>query len=734
MSQLSSGVNIEEEAPRVRAIQGSSTSTLGAVGITERGPFEATLVTSFEDYRASYGGHILAGDLSHAVQGFFDNGGQAAYIKRVVHHTDVASAASKTSAAATVPVLSAATAATAGAVTGTVVGPWALSASGLTLLVAVNGGAAATATFTGVAATRLSTTGPYVLSNGMTLTLAFDGGSVQTVTFSTAQFVSIGAATPAEVAAVINASVTGGSASVDTNAVRLTSDRKGTGSGVNVTGGTANTPLTFTTGNVAGSGNVSNLAAVTVAEVETIVELAVAGCAVTSASGAVRITSNTTGPASSIAVSAASTLDTVFGIDNATHSGTTGAAVTCITANAKTDGSFGNDLSVIVEAPTSGEATEFNLVVEDDGVVVESWSNLSVTATATNYHVTVLNSATTGSNYISTAEVVASLAPAAATYGPMTGGSDGLTSLADTDFVGSSVSKTGMRGFDTVDGIGMLICPDRITATVQVAMLAYAETTRKGSMYCILDCPAGYTVAQMKTYQTATAGLLNLSEFGEINYPQMKVLNPDTTVFGNDASIVVPTSGHIAGMNARMDAASQGGVYKAAAGTESGVIAGCIGFENDYMQEEANRDVLYPVRVNPLRSVGGIKCKDGVRNLKGTGNFPSAPERRGVIFIEQSVKSGLEFARFRNNDEQLRAEVDRTITSFLNTQMKVGAFRTKVPSTAYFVDVSDKLNPASVVFAGKLFVRMGLATQKPAEFITVLVSQDTRSLEQGLSA
>lgn len=731
-NQLSSGINVEEEAPRVRAIQGASTSTLGAVGITERGPFEATLVTSFEQYRAVYGGHTFDGDLSHTVQGFFDNGGQAAYVKRVVHYTDIANAATKASTAASVPVLSAVAAASSGSVTGSVVGPYAMT-TGMTLLVAVDGAAAATATFTGVAATRLSTTGTYLMTNGMTLTLAFDGGSVQTVTFSTAQFANIAAATPAEVAAVINASVTGGLAAVDTNAVRVTSDRKGTGSGVNVTGGTSNAVLIFTTGNVAGSGNVSNLAAVTVSEVETIVELAVAGCAVTNVGGAAKITSNTTGASSSIQVTAPSTADTLLGFANATYSGSTGAAVTCITVSAKTDGSYGNGLSVIVEAATSGAATEFNLIVEDDGVVVETWRNLSVTSTASNYHTTAVNHASAGSNYISTAEVVASLAPAAATYGPMTGGADGLGSIADADFLGSSVSKTGVRGFDTIDGIGMLICPDRITAAVHVGFLFYAETTREGSMYCVLDMPAGYTPAQMKTYVQTTAGLYNLSEFGEINAPHIKVVNPSTATFGNTATITVPPCGHIAGMHARMDAASQGGVYKAASGTESGVIAGCVGFENDYMQEKANRDIVYPLRINPLRSVGGIKCKDGARTLKGNGNFPATSERRGVIFIEQSVKNGVGFALYRNNDEKLRAELDRTIFSFLEAQMKVGAFRSRNPATAFFVDVSEKLNPPSVVFQNKVLIRMGLATQKPAEFITIMVSQDTRDIELSLA-
>ena len=122
------------------------------------------------------------------------------------------------------------------------------------------------------------------------------------------------------------------------------------------------------------------------------------------------------------------------------------------------------------------------------------------------------------------------------------------------------------------------------------------------------------------------------------------------------------------------------------------------------------------------------------RTLKGNGNFPYVAERRGVIFIERSLKQGLQFARHKNNTEGLRAQVRRTITAFLLAQMNNGAFRSKTPSTAFFVDVSEQLNTPTVIFAGKLIARVGLATNKPAEFIILRISQDTRALEAELAA
>ena len=40
----------------------------------------------------------------------------------------------------------------------------------------------------------------------------------------------------------------------------------------------------------------------------------------------------------------------------------------------------------------------------------------------------------------------------------------------------------------------------------------------------------------------------------------------------------------------------------------------------------------------------------------------------------------------------------------------------------------------TVIFAGQLIARVGLATNKPAEFIILRISQDTRALEAELAA
>src|SRR5262245_41282872 len=101
---LSPGVYVEEVDAGPKPIEGVSTSTAGAVGVTARGPTtgKPDLVTSFADFQRKFGGFLpeptaaeqaplgnnaVEGgrwwDFPLAVKSFFDHGGQRLYVKRV---------------------------------------------------------------------------------------------------------------------------------------------------------------------------------------------------------------------------------------------------------------------------------------------------------------------------------------------------------------------------------------------------------------------------------------------------------------------------------------------------------------------------------------------------------------------------------------------------------------------------------------------------------------------------
>jgi len=737
---LASKIAIVEEEPRIRQIEGVSTNVLAMLGITEHGPVdESRRVTSFEEWSRIYGGDILDGFAAQAVRGFFQNGGTQLQFRRVVHYTDPATPATKASAQASVQLETASGAPTAGAVLGTATEPFDLD-PGDDLDIDVDGGGPVTATFSATAASQTSgNTEPFALADSETLLVDIDGAGAQTITFLTAEFVSIGAATAAEVAAVINAKISGASASVSAGAVVITSDTQGTDSSVEITGGTAAAALAFPGGVASGTGNVANINAVTVAEVKAVVEAAVAGLTVNDVGGAVQIVSNTTGLSSSILVAASSTADDELGLDNATHTGTDGTPTDALQMLGKYDGAYANDIAIRIKAATSGEANEFNLEVVEDGLTVEIFPNVTMDPNSTQYVETVINDDDTGSALVTANDNSVNSfpdnRPADALSATMTGGDDGLTGLADTDFIGDPAGDTGLRGFDQINDISLLAIPDRATAGVQLAMITYAEITRGGSMFCVLDPPASLSATGVITYVETTAALLNLTEFAAIYWPRVKVINPNRTLFGDVDNIVVPPSGHVTGVYARTDASQPGGVYQPPAGVERGILQGVVGFETDEVLDQAKRDLVYPKRINPLTVQPGLpRHIDGTRTLKGNGNFPTVAERRGVIFIEQSLKNGLQFARHSNNTPALRRTVDRTITAFLLIQFNNGAFRGETPQTSFFVDVGDGLNPPTEIFAGRLNTRVGLATNKPVDFVILRFSQDTRALEEELAS
>jgi hypothetical protein len=384
--------------------------------------------------------------------------------------------------------------------------------------------------------------------------------------------------------------------------------------------------------------------------------------------------------------------------------------------------------------PNAG-STAFDLTVEEGGVARETFSGLSANRTAERYALRVLDAPRVGSKLIRLVDlnVPSAPTPTAQTVRPA-GGSDGLTGLTDTDFTGTEAAKNGIRALDAIYDLSLLLVPGRATPVVHNGMVTYCELTRGGTVFPVLDPPAGYGAVEMVRYVETTAKLLELSEHGALYWPRVKIVNPSRRVYGPDAVVVAPPSGVVSGVIARGDNAREGGIYDPPAGIENGRMYGVYGFEVDESLDERKRDIVYPKRINPLTTDVGLPYFiDGSRTLKSTGNFPYVSERRGVSFIARSIRQGLQFARHKYNTEALRARVRRTIYAFLVVQMRNGAFRTNVAATAFFVDVGDAINTPSVIASGQLVADVGLATSKPAEFIVVRVSSDTRAIDAELA-
>lgn len=399
-----------------------------------------------------------------------------------------------------------------------------------------------------------------------------------------------------------------------------------------------------------------------------------------------------------------------------------------LTFVATSEGTWGNAVKIYIKTASSGVSTDFNLEVEVDGFIVERFSNINNTdATNAASAFVVVNDPTTGSIYID-ATFVATGRPANTTAHALASGTE--PTVTDTELIGDTVSSlTGIRSFDTVDEITMMICPDGATAGVRNAMTTYAEITRNRQIFCFFDPPAASTAAGMVT----DVGALTGSEQWAIYWPRVKIPNPLASIYGNVTSITQCASGFMAGIAARNDAAQAAGPFVNPANVEDGILFNVIDLETDEVLREEKRDLVFPKRVNPIMFTPGVGFyADGARTGLGTGNFPSVGERRGVSQIEHLARLALLFAKNKANTETVRDRVYNTLISIINPYVGAGALASKDPAQAYFVDVSDTLNSASVRAAGKLLARIGIATATPAEFIILSFSQDTRALDEEL--
>ncbi len=740
---LSSKTVVKRDEPSFRKTPVLPTANTAMVAVTELGPLEATLVTSPEEWTRLYGRITAeAQDGPLAVTSFFKNGGRNLWTQRVLHYTDITSPAAVTGAKGTFALQTTGGLASAGFIDTVNLAPFNLNpglvGGALTLVIDVDAGGDDTATIlaTGATSTSSSLT-PGSVPAGVQLTYKVNGGPTQSATFAGTE------TTEQEIADAINATAIGISWSTSGGEVTGLTDRRGTGASLNILTADANLGLTVAT--TTGTGDVVDADAVTVAELKTRIELDVAGLTVTAlGSGAMRISSDTTGASSSIQIDATSSIEGAdfLNLDTALHSGSAATAEDTLTVDGKWIGEYSDSLSVVIAAPTSGNAGEFNMQVTRLGLVLETFANLKIgTADAAdpNYVETIVNDATVGSNFVTVTDDLSGITPpgnvpANGTFA-LAGGDNGLTSLADLDFLGDTGSESGMRGFDTKANIRLLIVPGRATSAVHNGMHVYCEVTRNGSMFAIMDPPLGQTALEMRTYQLTTAALKNASEFGAIYWPRYTVLNPRTDIFGDVPNVVVPPSGGIAGVYARVDSSGSKpgeGVYIPPGGSERAQLLDAVAPETEEVNFETARDIVFPERINPINGDAGVYL-DGLRNLKLNGNWQHVSSERGVIHISETLRVGLDFARHSNNNDALRQRMRRTADRFLTDQMRLGAFASTVKNLAYFVDVGDGVNTAQTIESGVVHIRIGLAMNTPAEFVIITISKNTIALEQDIA-
>jgi phage tail sheath protein FI len=369
-----------------------------------------------------------------------------------------------------------------------------------------------------------------------------------------------------------------------------------------------------------------------------------------------------------------------------------------IKVSALYDGSLGNQISVEVSDVVSESGT-FTLKVYNGADVVEVYKDTQLTT---------VDADTKGSEYISVF-VMGQTLPVVLAKKSLTGGTDGLTDITDADFLGDESSKAGLHAFDNVN-INMVAIPSLTTLTGLQGIVAYAEGRK--DCFAILDAPYSMIATEVADFRT-TANLS--SDYAGLYYPYVEVSDP--IGIGKSPTKFVPPSGHVMGVIARTD--NSLGVWRAPAGTDVSML-GVVGLK--YYISNTEQGILNPLNINCIRSFAedGI-CIWGARTLKD-GDYKYISVRRLSMYIEQSLMNNMRWTTFKTNDSRLWGMIKTSVESFLTNIWSNGGLKGEKSSEAFFVKCDAELNTQSVVDLGQTLVDIGIATQKPSEFIIFRLS------------
>jgi phage tail sheath protein FI len=165
-------------------------------------------------------------------------------------------------------------------------------------------------------------------------------------------------------------------------------------------------------------------------------------------------------------------------------------------------------------------------------------------------------------------------------------------------------------------------------------------------------------------------------------------------------------------------------VGKAPGGTVDGALVFLLGLEAD--STLGQRDLLYPFKINPLISgpQTGLAVW-GVRTMSLQPEWKYINVRRLFMFLEKSVFNATHWIVFENNGNALWGKIKAQLTGFLLSLFNEGYFAGKRPSEGFFIICDESNNTPQTIELGQVIIDIGVAANKPAEFVIFRFSQQT---------
>jgi len=332
---------------------------------------------------------------------------------------------------------------------------------------------------------------------------------------------------------------------------------------------------------------------------------------------------------------------------------------------ARNPGSWGNDLSYKIENSDAVNLT-FDLLIYDDGVLVETWEGISTDVNATNEYnqnIFITDFLERESDYVR-----AYVNPSATAVVPDDEGvAVSLAEGADYSSVTDADIVTAYAKFrDTEIAFGYLITAGNSDATTKttefIALLTelYTICTQKILCQAVADSPLVNDYSDIVTFYTTVRATVT-SDNGSYISPVAPYQKGIHSIYGNVLNI--PASFFAIRCYLKRDAKFTY-PWHTPAGIRDGIgyIEDSLGNTID-LEAQTTRDVLWDVDVNCIHRFGSQLYLDGDKNMYGSESYFNAVGVRGLLnWLQYSLQYVGEYIKYliidlREDESNMRNKI-----------------------------------------------------------------------------
>ena len=259
------------------------------------------------------------------------------------------------------------------------------------------------------------------------------------------------------------------------------------------------------------------------------------------------------------------------------------------------------------------------------------------------------------------------------------------------------------------------------------AMNSPTDPTKKG----VLEILESGTWVNLQVIFSSVAGLFDLAEF-KLKQLETRLFEEDPVYVNIQKAILedlkqVPSQGAVAGIYCRND--RERGVWKSPANYALQGIEKPVVEVSNREQDLLNVDASTGKSINVIRTFTGKGTLIwGARTLEGNSNeWRYIAVRRFFSFAEESIKKAMNEFVFEPNNARTWVKIKAMVTSFLVTQWRAGALTGTQMEDAFFVRVGEETTSEAEILAGKINVQIGMAVARPAEFIILEFTHQSKA-------